>query len=195
AMKRIAMNLSPGRRTLGMVAATGTIAIVPAALAWACVGLVSLTTSSPTVQPGGTVTVFGKEFAQGAPVLIHLDSITGPVLATAPPPATTMTSQFSLPVPIPPDVPIGQHLLVATQDEHNMNGGNPARAVIYVGTTPPAPAPAAARPAKLAVESDPGAGALVLIALGVAVVSLLLVGLLMAVTSRRRPQAQAVKAS
>lgn len=58
----------------------------PAGLAWACVGLMSLTTDSSTVQPGGTVTVLGKEFAQDEPIEIHLDSPTGPVLATVPPP-------------------------------------------------------------------------------------------------------------
>src|SRR5260370_41644236 len=49
--------------------------MLPVGFAWACVGLVSLSTNSPTVQAGGSLTVIGKEFAQKAPVLIHLDSI------------------------------------------------------------------------------------------------------------------------
>jgi hypothetical protein len=167
--------------------------MVPAAWAWACVGLVSLTTSPATVQPGGTVNVVGKEFAQGAPVLIHLDSSTGPVLATAPPPTTTMTSVFTVPVTIPPDVPIGQHLLVATQDYHNMNAGAPARAIISVGTAPPpAPGPAP-RPATVAADSGPSVGFLALVGAVVAAAGLVLFSFVLLATSRRRPQAETVR--
>lgn len=56
------MNRSHWRWVVGMVAAV--VVVVPAGLAWACVGLISLTTESSTVQPGGTVTVIGREFAQ-----------------------------------------------------------------------------------------------------------------------------------
>ncbi len=171
------------------MAAVAAVAIVPAGLVWACVGLMSLTTSSSTVEPGGTVTVFGKEFAQGAPVEIHLDSATGPVLATVPPPSSTMTSQFNVTVTIPADVQKGQHLLVATQDYHHMNAGVPARAVLYVGTdAPPPPAPAE-RPAALAVSSGPSGVDLVLIGLAVAAGALLLAGLLNLLAARRRPHA------
>lgn len=57
-------------------------AIVPASLAGACVAPVSLTVANPSVQPSGTVNVSFKEFAQGAPIEVHLDSPTGPLLAT-----------------------------------------------------------------------------------------------------------------
>jgi hypothetical protein len=113
--------------------------VVPAGLAWACVAVMSLTTVSNTVQPGGTVTIVGREFAQGAPVEIHLDSPGGPLLTTAPPPPTTMTSRFTWDVPIPANTPYGQHLLFAVQNYHNMNAAVP-RSVIYVGTLPPAAA-------------------------------------------------------
>jgi hypothetical protein len=163
--------------------------LVPAAMAWACVGLVSLTANPNSgVQPGATLSVVGREFAAKAPVLIHLDSITGPVLATAPPPTSTMTSQFKIQVTLPADISVGPHLLIATQDEHNMNGGNPARALIYVGTAAPATSPAQARPATLTSSSGLSLVALVVIGAGVAGVSLFLAGLVALVVARRRPE-------
>jgi hypothetical protein len=170
-----------------------------AATAWACVGLVSLTATPNSVAPGGTVTVVGKEFAAKAPVLIHFDSITGPVLATFPSPGpSTMTSQFTLMVTIPADASTGPHVLVATQDEHNMNGGNPARAVIYVGTSAPAAnasGGAAGRATNLVANSGIGLGSLTIIAVGVAVVCLFIAGLVFLIVGRRRPETAAVPAS
>lgn len=166
-----------------------------AGMAWACVGLMSLTTSPSTVQPGGTVTVSGKEFAQKEPVEIHLDSPTGPLLATAPPPESTMTSRFDLPVTIPADLPPGPHLLVATQNYHHMNAGAPARATIHVGTSPPAvPAGTAERPAAVLMESGPDWAKLVLIGLAAAAGGLLLAGL-NRLAEGRRPQAEPATAS
>lgn len=149
---------------------------IPAGLAWACVAVFSLTTDSPNVQPGGTVMVTGKAFAEGSPVDIHLDSSTGPVLATAPAPAETMTSVFTIPVVIPANVSKGEHMLVATQEYHYMNSGSPARALLFVGTDAPPVAGAPARRAGLTVESGPGLSILILIALGVAVGGVLLTG-------------------
>lgn len=162
--------------------------ILPFGFAWACVGLVSLSTNSPTVSPGGSLTVIGKEFAQKAPVLIHLDSLTGPVLVTATgtPATSTMTSKFEVAVTIPPDVSAGPHVLIATQDEHDMNGGNPARAVIYVGSAAPPPAAAAARPGALLADKGLGAATLALIGLAVAAVALVLAWLVFAGAARRR---------
>jgi hypothetical protein len=155
----------------------------------------SLTTVSPTVQPGGTVTVIGREFAQGAPVEIHLDSPTGPLLTTAPPPTTTMTSKFNWDVPIPANTPYGQHVLFAVQNYHNMNASVP-RSVIYVGVLPPPAASPAARPATLDVGSGPSGVSLVLLGLGVAAAGLILAGLwnLAAGGRRSEPEAQPVKA-
>lgn len=180
---------------VGLIGAALVI-MVPVATAWACVGLVSLTATPNSVQAGGMVTVAGKEFASKAPVDIHLDTIDGPVLATAPPPTSTMTSQFKIQVTIPADTSTGQHLLIATQTEHNMNGGNPARALIYVGAAAPAGSgvQTASRPDNLLVTSGIGFGALVLIALGAAAVCLFLVGIVYMVVSRRRPSAEAVRA-
>jgi hypothetical protein len=188
------MSRSVRRFTVAMGVA-GMVFMVPVALAWACVGLVSLTAKNPTVQPGGTVTVVGKEFAQGAPVDIHLDTIDGPILASAPPPTTTMTSQFTQDVPIPANISAGPHVLIATQNEHNMNAGAPARTVIYVGTSAAAPAAPAARPAKLLVSSGPSVASRIVIGIGVAAVCLFLAGVFMAASSRRRAEPEAVKVS
>ncbi|MGH9121012.1 MAG: hypothetical protein ACRDYC_03570, partial [Acidimicrobiales bacterium] len=114
------------RRWLFSGLVVGAALLIPAATSWACVGLVSLTPSSGSVPPGGTVTLTGKEFVAGAafPVFIHLDTINGPVIAQAAVTGSTMTSLFSINVTIPADTPVGNHLLIATQAEHNMNGGN-----------------------------------------------------------------------
>jgi hypothetical protein len=169
--------------------------MVPAALAWACVALMSLTTASPTVQPGGTVTIIGREFAQAAPVEIHLDSAIGPLLATVPGPPTTMTSKFTADVMIPANTPYGQHVLFAVQLYHNMNAGIP-RSVIYVGTLPPPVTSPVARPGTALVGSGPSGTSLVLLGLGVAALGLLVAGAWNLAAGGRRPAtgAEAAKA-
>ncbi len=185
--------MNRSRRHWPIAAVGATAFMVTASFAWACVGLMSLTTTSSTVPPGGTVTVIGREFAQGAPIEIHLDSPDGPVLATVPPLSDTMTSQFRVPVTIPTNIQNGPHVLVATEAYHYMNVGTPARAAIYVGVAPPASAVPGVRPAKIPVSSGPSALSLILIALGVAAVGLVLAGLWSAAGARRQPP-QAVTA-
>ena len=173
-----------------MVAAAG--ALVPVAVVYACVAVVSLTVGPQSVEPGGTVAVTGKDFAPGAPIEIHLDSPTGRLLATQPPHNNSvMQNSWTLNVPIPADVPKGQHFLVATQDYHNMNAGVPARATVYVGAPAAAPPQPVARPTKVDVSKGPSAVSLLLIGLGVAGAGLLLAGLLTIAASRRPPQPEA----
>lgn len=178
--------LSP-RRVLGTVVALAVV--IPASVAWACVGLVVFTTTgSATVQPGGTVEVFGGEFAAEQPVDVHLDSPDGPVLATFPSPGpSTMTSRFTLEVPIPDDISPGEHFLVAMQEHHDMNGGIPARAAIYVDAEEPAAPAPAARPTSVLVSTGPSPVSLVLIGLAVAVVALLVAAGARSMTGRRGP--------
>lgn len=187
------MNRSMRPWVSGAVAATALV--VSAGLAWACVGLMALTTTSSSVQPGGKVTVLGKEFAQDAPIQIHLDSATGPVLATVPPLTDTMTSQFRVDVSIPSNVPNGQHVLVATEDYHYMNSGAPARATIYVGSPPPAPNGPAARPANVRFSKGPSGASLVQIGVAVAALGLLLAGALSRAGSRRRAEPEPARAT
>ncbi|HEX6539329.1 MAG TPA: hypothetical protein VF155_09135, partial [Candidatus Dormibacteraeota bacterium] len=118
-------------------AVASAAAAVPAVVAYACIGVVSLEANPTTVQPGGSVTLSGKDFVPDVPILVHLDSVNGPVIFTVPSSqGDVMTSHFSITMPVPSSVANGAHVLVATQDEHDMNGGNPARAVLYVGTAP-----------------------------------------------------------
>ncbi len=188
------MTLSP--RHVAAAIAAGAAVLVPVATAWACVAVVSLTLASSTVQPGGTLTVTGREFANGVPIEIHLDSATGPVLANVAGPKGTMTSSWTQMVTVPSNISSGSHLLLATQDQHDMNSGAPARAVFYVGTSAPASGAAQARPPALAVSSGPSAAGLMLIGLGAAGAALLVAGLGIYLASRgsARRQSRAVVA-
>jgi hypothetical protein len=147
-----------------------------------------LTTGASTVQPGDTLTVFGNSFAQDEPIQIHLDSPTGPLLATVPPPESTMTSQFEVEVTIPADLASGEHLIVATQDYHHMNAGAPARASIFVGTDAPPPPTPEARPAAVVMGSGANLATLVLIGAAVAGGALLLAGFINRQSASRGPQ-------
>ena len=168
-------------------------ALIPVGLAWACVGLVSLTTSSTTVEAGSTLTVVGREFAPGVPVEIHLDSLGGPILATVPPFSTGgMNTQFTATVPIPANVSQGQHILIAYQQEHYMNAGNPARATIFVGTATPA-ARSGARPVSVITDPGPSAGSLVVLGVAVAGAGIFLGAIAtLVVGRRRRPEVETV---
>ncbi|MDQ4068269.1 MAG: hypothetical protein M3203_02130 [Actinomycetota bacterium] len=175
------------------LAIAATVMLAASAI-WACVAVFSFTSMSSSVQPGGTVTVIGRGFAQGAPVDIHLGSPTGPILATAPPPNTTMTSQFVLAVTIPEDTPIGPHVLVAHQKYHDMNAGGPTRAMIHVGAAPPvAPPPEPERPAAVAIAEGRSIAALAAIGLATAAGSVLL-AVLASMALRSRPAATATHA-
>ena len=190
--------MRPGRRRRWMFGTVAAAAVlVPAGMAWGCVTVANMIANNPAVQPGGTVSITVREFAQGAPIEIHLDSATGPLLTTVPPPTTTMTSTNTWDVPIPANTPYGTHTLNATQNYHNMQGGLPARATIYVGTQPPASVAPPARPASVDVGEGPSAASLVLIALGVAAALLIIAGVWSLAAGGRRagPEAQPVKLS
>lgn len=155
-----------------------TVLIVPAIVVYACVGVVGLSASPSSVQPGGTFTLKGMDFVPTAPVQIHLDTIDGPVITTVTHQTGTgsMSSRFSMDVTLPSNVSSGQHLLIATQNAREMNGGNPARAVIYVGGPAPAAAGPEARPAAATIDSGPGWGVLALVALAAAIVGFIAFG-------------------
>ena len=175
-------------RRFGFGAAVFAAAVmVPLSWAWACVGLVSLTASPDSqVQPGATITLTLQEFAAKAPVTIHLDTLDGPVLTTAPGPSGTMTSKFQVMVNLPSNISTGAHLIIATQTEHNMNGGNPARALIYVGTNAPPVAAPAPRAATLLAATTPSGGKLFVIAVVVGGIALFLAGAVIYGLGRRR---------
>ncbi|MGH7685602.1 MAG: hypothetical protein ACREN2_02120 [Candidatus Dormibacteria bacterium] len=176
------------RLVAGIGAAVAAALVVPAVVVYACVGLVGLTATPNSVQPGGTIKLNGLDFVPTAPVTIHLDTITGPVIATVT--ALTggvMSSQFHQDVIIPSSVSPGQHLLIATQDQHNMNGGNPARAVIYVGSAAPGPTGPESRPASATIDNGPSLGVLAGVAAGALIVGLVIFGAI-ALRPPRTPQ-------
>src|SRR5205807_6574211 len=125
------MSRSRRRFAVGTVAALAVV--VPASVAWACVAPVSLTTASPTVQPGGIVHIIGRETAPGAPVEIHFDAVNGPLLLTVTGQPGGMTSKWEADVTIPAETKYGTHVLYAVQNYRNMNAVVP-KATIYVGT-------------------------------------------------------------
>jgi hypothetical protein len=156
---------------------------------------VQLTASPSSVQAGATVKVTGVDTAPGAPIEIHLDSPTGPLLGTLPPHSeSVMTGTWTMDVTIPADTRAGEHFLVAAQDYHNMNAGMPARATIYVNQPVPAQEGPPPRPTTLEVGSGPSMASLLLLGTGVAAGALLLAGLLFLAASRRPPQAEAQRA-
>ena len=189
------MTRTRGRLAFGFVATLVTI--VPASMVWACVAPVSLTTVSPTVQPGGTLRVIGRETAPGAPIELRLNSASGPILTTVTGQPGGMSSKWEHDVQIPADLPYGKHYLYGVQNYRNMNAVIP-KTVFYVGTVPdPAPTPEA-RVGFMDIGSGPSAMTLVLYGLAAAAGGLLLVGGLTALAGTRReepPQAERVKSS
>ena len=173
----------------------GAAAAVPALIVFACVSVASLTATPQSVQPGAVVTVNGGDYVPGFPVQIHLDSPTGPTLATVASPTgpSSMRSTFKVDVTLPSSLGSGQHTLVATQDAHNMTAGIPARAVIYVGGGAPA-APQSTRTAAPLVDTGLSVGALALIAVGAAAAGLLVLGLVAVLTWRRPSRTGAANA-
>lgn len=169
---------APGRRSprtrllTGITVGVAAAVVVPAIVVYACVGVVGLSATPTSVQPGGTFVLNGKDFVVAVPTQIHLDTINGPVIATVSTYKGTgvMSSTFSQTVTLPSNVSNGQHVLIATQSQHTMNGGNPARAVIYVGQPAPAASGPEARPATVTIDSGPAWPVLALIALAAALV-------------------------
>lgn len=192
------MQKSLRRWTAGIVVA-GAAVLIPAATAWACLGLAGITTSSAHLQAGGTVTVNGVEFGKN-PVQLHLDAINGPVLASVTPDSSSST--FAQPITLPADLAAGQHVLVATEPAVTADGknngaanGTPARTVVQVGTAPGASPAAPARPVALTSQSGTSDGTLALIGVAAAAAALFLAGSVSMIASRRgRPQAERVKA-
>lgn len=156
-------------------------AVIPAvsiaATAWACVPFAALRVEPEQVQPGQEVVLTGSQFRPQTPVIIRLDTLDGRELARIPV-DSPKGPFFRTAIVIPADVAPGTHVLIATQETPEWIGsppwGIPARAVITVGSTPtPLPAPPVTpRTAELSRDSV-SLGAIALVTLGVAGLSLL----------------------
>jgi hypothetical protein len=180
------MHRSGRRLTVGVVL-TGIGALLYGATSWACIFLGGITASATTVQPGGSLGINGLSFGSN-PVELHLDGVTGPLLATVTPDAK---GNFSQAVIIPPDVGTGSHVLVATEAPATPDGSNsgsaqgvPSRVAFQVGTAASSPVTTPRRPVQVA--STVGVGTLVVIGLAVACAGVLLGGLISLVAARSR---------
>ncbi len=122
---------------VGSVLALATVAF--AAVAFACTNLATLNLSSAGAVPGTQITVTGSSFAAAeggstSPVVLHLGSVDGPVLATATPDGVgNIATAFT----VPQDVNPGYKVIVATQadPEGGPVFGTPARATFQILST------------------------------------------------------------
>jgi hypothetical protein len=128
---------------LGLLA----VPVAMAGVAYACTALATVSTSSASALMGSAVTVTGKGFAphdpsdiRTAPAIVHLDSVTGPVLAQASPSSNNTGGTFAVDISVP-SVAAGDHVLVVTQN--GVDGapayGTPARTVLSIVAPPVAP--------------------------------------------------------
>jgi LPXTG-motif cell wall-anchored protein len=139
------------RRVRAALVSFGVVAI-PVALAsaaFACQSLSTLQLSAKSGPSGSTVTATGGNWSAAASssnVDIHLDTRTGPVLASTKP--ATGSSTISTPVTI--SASTGYHVLIATQSANGVpRAGTPGRASYQV-TAGPAAASATTLPSGLA---------------------------------------------
>jgi hypothetical protein len=199
--KRGAPEMQRVRRfgVLGFGAALAAVAAAGAA--WACVPVATLNVSPAQVKPGEEVALTGNFYNNKNPVLIRFNALDGPVLTTITPtdsagqPGTDDSRLINAKVTIPADVRPGNYVLVATQEPvlGRNTWGVPSRALVTVvgdGGAPVVAAPLTpiedSRPAGLERGGSVGAGALVLVALGVAGVAMFLAGTAAMFAGRRR---------
>jgi hypothetical protein len=179
-----------------LVAAASAAVLGLASAGWTCVPVATFTATPEAVRAGDEVTVSGIRFIVLTPVTIRLHGLDGPVVATVEMTRASNTL-FKTTFRVPPDTRPGPLVVVAEQDASPemgaTNWGVPARTVVTVldaaGNAPPVTKPPPlARPASLERESVGGVS-LVLVALGMAGVALLVVGVA-AVIAARPPRQQ-----
>lgn len=181
----------------GGVAAASAALMAFAAAAWACIPVATLTLNPSTVKPGDTVTATGRFYGTKSPVVLHQNTLDGPILATA---NADDGGSISATFTVPANTGTANVVIVATQatTPGDTTWGVPARALLTVSASGASPAvgagPRAAdvRPASLVHTSTLSTGAFVLTALGVAGVGLFVAGAGAVFLARRpRPAAQA----
>lgn len=191
--------MNPKRRWLLTAGVAAFAALVPAAIAWACIPVVTLDVSPAQARAGEEVVVTGRPFGKTNPVLIRFNAVDGPVLATLQPDKDRLVSGS---VVIPADAAPGNYVLVATQEAKagETTWGVPARTLLQVvgeGGAPvlgqPLAAPVLERPATVVEDEPVGAGTLLLVALGAAGVAMFAAGVVALAAGRRRgPAAEAI---
>ncbi len=146
-----------------------TVPLSAASVAYACTGLATISSNPGSGSAGDAVTVEARGFAphdpadaRTSPVEIRMDSLDGPVIATASPSSAKSGGNFSARITVPNAEP-GEHVLIATQNAADGRPayGSPARTVFTVNSSParaPAAAPAPASAAAPAAVGQPAAG-------------------------------------
>lgn len=185
------MDRSIRRWTLGVAGGLAgvTALAIGAVVAFACIPIAMLNLSPNSVAPGQTVTASIQAITASAtattappPVVFHMDTLNGPVLATG----TTTTFGTTATFTVPANTTTGDHLVIATQvqAQGSSTWGMPARAVMHVsanGSTAPQSSGSApvstSNSAGLSTSSALSPGILALIGVGVAAVAVSLVGL------------------
>ena len=110
--------------------AMALIAAATAAVAYACTNLATLDLSQASGAPGASLTATGSSFSPHAPVLLHWNSLTGPVLARV---EASPSGAIAATAKVPATAVAGDYVIVATE---TINGqaafGTPARATFQV---------------------------------------------------------------
>ena len=165
-LKEVVMSAPRKRVWSQLVLVALAIPLTATAMAYACTGLATVTSSTSAAAPGTKVTVSGASFAahdpadtRTEPAIIRFDSLTGPVVATASPTGSADGGRFSVELTVPA-LAAGNHVLVVTQN--GIDGrpayGTPARqAFTVLAPVPPPPPPpaAAAAPIEIPILSRP----------------------------------------
>jgi hypothetical protein len=125
------------------------IPLSAAAIAYACTGLATVSTSSSSATSGATVVVTGSGFAAHDPsdirteqAKVRFDDPSGDVVATASPTPANDGGKFSVQITVPA-LAAGDHVLIVTQNGSDGRPafGTPARQAFAI--TAPAAVPAA----------------------------------------------------
>lgn len=139
-----------GRTRRAVAGATGFLglALVGAALAWACSPQASISLNSGLGRGGDPITVHGSGFSTGA-AEVRWNSASGPLLATA------SGRSFSVEITIPSDAP-GPHYIVAVGNDAKGVQAGRTQAVFEVAEQAPAGPPAAPGGEGQPVAPQPG---------------------------------------
>lgn len=176
------------QRRLLLGFAVTAVPVVLASAAYACQSTVTLYANPSTVAQGASTNVTGNKYNPSLPVEIHLDTRTGPVLATTTAAALNPANGSGVAVTIPASAKVGYHILIATQ--YNASGvpctGCPGRATVKVVSASTAAA------ATAGVSNGIGVGGAGLVANPFGLPGLLLASL--GVFAVRRHRRQAVSA-
>ena len=110
--------------------AMALIAAATAAVAYACTNLATLDLSQGGGAPGTSFTATGSSFSPSAPVSLHWNSLTGPVLAKA---MASPSGSIAATATVPSTATPGEYVIVATQTVKGAPAfGTPARATFQV---------------------------------------------------------------